>query len=226
MRELLVIDFINKLVGYFIRPANQPMLWIDSIITKRRQSCTTSVALNSAYSLALVVLSTWAITLRPHSDILKISIYVLALYALVATETEAVWKGVLLAAHRPAMIYKRFKAVDRTPPSSKSLFLGVGGFGCTILCFASLAFFLYISKLAQYKGVNCIGNPGLACWWQFFYFSATTITTIGLSDIRPMSLLAQALALLELALGLFFVAFVFATFISLQASRASNPTLK
>jgi hypothetical protein len=214
-----MIDFINKQVGYFIRPAVQPMLWIDYLIAKFKRTFTTSVALNSVYSFGLVALSTWGITLQPHSVFVSIPLHVVLLYVLIATETEAVWKGVLLASGRPAMIFNRTPGDDRMLPSPKSLFLGVGGYGCTILCFASLAFFLHVSKLAEYSGIKCASGLNFACWWQFFYFSATTITTIGLSDIRPASLLSQALALLEIALGLFFLVFVFGTFISIQTMR-------
>jgi hypothetical protein len=212
-----MIDLINKHVGYFIRPANQPMLWIDCLIARFKPGFTTSAALNSVYSFGLVILATWGTTLQPHSVSIAISLHVAVLYLLIAIETEAVWKGVLLASGRAALIYSRTSAHDRMPPSPKSLFLAVGGFGCTILCFASLAFFLHVSKLAGYSGVKCASGLNVTCWWEFFYFSATTITTIGLSDIRPISPLSQGLALLELALGLFFVVFVFATFISLQA---------
>jgi hypothetical protein len=214
-----MIDFINRQVGRFIRPANQPMLWIDCLIARFKPTFTTSAALNSVYSFGLVALSTWAVTLQPQRLLVAIPLDVMLLYILTATETEAVWKGVLLASGRPAKILRRTPGDDdRIPPSPKSLFLGVGGYGCTILCFASLAFLLHASRLAEYSGVKCASGLNFRCWWEFFYFSATTITTIGLSDIRPASPLPQALALIEIALGLFFVVFVFATFVSIQAA--------
>jgi hypothetical protein len=212
-----MIDAINRLIGYFVRPANQPKLWIDRAVRRFRPRFRTSIAANSVYSFGLIALAGWASTLRPTQSFQAIVLDIVILYLLVATEAEAVWKGVLLASRRPAMIYDRMPSDDRIIPSPKSLFLGVGGFGCTILCFASTAFFLHVKAFAHYNDVPCAAT-NLRSWWDFFYFSATTITTIGLSPIHPADPLSQALALVEIALGLFFVIFVFAAFVSLHTA--------
>ena len=47
-----MIDAINRYIAYFVRPANQPILWLDQVIRRCKPTFQTSVALNLSYSLA------------------------------------------------------------------------------------------------------------------------------------------------------------------------------
>src|SRR5207249_1739223 len=69
--------------------------------------------------------------------------------------------------------------------------------------------------------------PSLAVG-EFFFFSLTTITTVGLSPIHPVSALAEFLVSLELVLGLVLIVGVFGVFVAqhghmLEDSSATQP---
>lgn len=89
------------------------------------------------------------------------------------------------------------------------------GYVVTIFLFTGIYFALY----------RCCGNevmfqevPAENQLWAFFYFSVTTITTIGLSNIKPFSLPSQVVVAVELLLGVFWIVIYFAVAMSsLQA---------
>jgi hypothetical protein len=48
------------------------------------------------------------------------------------------------------------------------------------------------------------GDPSYASglWWRMLYFSATTITTLGLGDLTPVSQTARTLVTVEALMGI------------------------
>jgi hypothetical protein len=82
------------------------------------------------------------------------------------------------------------------------------GYGLTAFCFAGVYAALYRVNPAWFS-VPIGFHPTM---WDFIYFSLTTITTIGLSDIKPMSsaFAPQAAVSVELIVGVFWVVIYFA----------------
>ena len=55
-------------------------------------------------------------------------------------------------------------------------------------------------------------------WERWFYFSFTTLTTVGYGDITPLARAARALAMLEALIGQLFPAIILARLVTLQTS--------
>jgi hypothetical protein len=82
------------------------------------------------------------------------------------------------------------------------------GYGFTVFCFAGVYAALYRVHPASFSFPQ---NLHLTMW-DFIYFSLTTITTVGLSDIKPAShaIAPQVAVSAELAVGVFWVVIYFA----------------
>jgi Ion channel len=82
------------------------------------------------------------------------------------------------------------------------------GYGFTAFCFAGVYAALYRIDPANFS-ISVNGHPTM---WDFIYFSLTTITTIGLSDIKPAfgKFAPQAVVSTELIVGIFWVVIYFA----------------
>jgi Ion channel len=82
------------------------------------------------------------------------------------------------------------------------------GYGLTAFCFAGVYAALYRINPARFSIPGGL-HPTM---WDFIYFSLTTITTIGLSDIKPASnaFAPQAAVSAELIVGVFWVVIYFA----------------
>ncbi|WP_413470539.1 ion channel [Teredinibacter turnerae] len=59
-------------------------------------------------------------------------------------------------------------------------------------------------------------------YWEFLFYSASTITTLGYSEIKPTNIWSQIISLTELYMGMFIVIFVFGNFISLYMNKLLN----
>lgn len=64
-------------------------------------------------------------------------------------------------------------------------------------------------------------HEGLSLW-DFFYYSAVTITTLGYGDIRPISGIARLLSVIEVLIGIALLAIYVGVTISVLNSRRRN----
>jgi hypothetical protein len=73
---------------------------------------------------------------------------------------------------------------------------------------------LELKALAEAEDGEPVAAPGLLL--RMFYFSASTVTTLGIGDIQPITPLARTLVTLEAIFGLVFIGL----FLNALAQRA------
>jgi hypothetical protein len=81
--------------------------------------------------------------------------------------------------------------------------------------------FAYLFNAAQvlWSG-SFAGSTGTdQSWFELLYLSFTTLTSLGLSDIVPVGDHARSLVMVEMVVGVFYVALVVARLVGLGASR-------
>ncbi len=121
---------------------------------------------------------------------------------------------------RPAMLF-----YQEIKPLLRAMWAGLAsfaiGYGFTIIVFAGFYMALYRLN-PNFFQIPCGIHAHLV--WGFIYFSVTTITTVGLSEIKPGSamLLPQALVSAELIVGIFWVVVYFAVAMTLLQAYAKR----
>ena len=95
------------------------------------------------------------------------------------------------------------------------------GYGLTTLLFAGFYAALYQANPLSFHNAEADWHPSV---WDFIYFSVTTITTVGLSDLKPEHdfFWPQACVSLELIAGIFWVVVYFALAMSLLQTYARD----
>jgi hypothetical protein len=77
------------------------------------------------------------------------------------------------------------------------------------MAFATLDFILEGLAPGSFSGIHArtITDRG---WWQFFYFSLTTLSTVGYGDIVPLTMRARSFVVIEQLVAVFYVAILIA----------------
>jgi hypothetical protein len=73
------------------------------------------------------------------------------------------------------------------------------------MAFGTLYFMLELMQPGSFTGIK-VGVAGERPWWQFFYFSFTTLSTVGYGDIVPATMRARSFAIIQQLVGVFYVA--------------------
>lgn len=74
------------------------------------------------------------------------------------------------------------------------------------MAFGTLYFILELMQPGSFTGVHVVLHNGERPWWQFFYFSFTTLSTVGYGDIVPATARARSFVIIEQLLAIFYVA--------------------
>ncbi len=73
------------------------------------------------------------------------------------------------------------------------------------MAFATLYFILESLQPGSFSGVRLVAIEDRP-WWQFFYFSCSTLSTVGFGDIVPVTLRARSFVVIEQLVAVFYVA--------------------
>src|SRR5271170_2931824 len=77
------------------------------------------------------------------------------------------------------------------------------------MAFATLDFMLESLAPGSFSDVH-VKSMGDRGWWQFFYFSFTTLSTVGYGDIVPLTMRARSFVIIEQLVAVFYVAILIA----------------
>jgi len=107
-------------------------------------------------------------------------------------------------------------------PTTRHRILGaVAAYLLIGLVFANVYRFLAVVDAQALQGTRWA--PGGENLFVFFYFSMTTLTTLGYGDILPVSLGARAVASLEALIGPLYLAILIARLVSLEVTARASP---
>ncbi|HMD53690.1 MAG TPA: potassium channel family protein [Phycisphaerae bacterium] len=77
------------------------------------------------------------------------------------------------------------------------------------MCFATIYTIQILASHGAFNGVNTL-DPADRPWEDMFYFSFTTLSTVGYGDITPVGHSARAVCIVEMLTGTFYVAILIA----------------
>jgi hypothetical protein len=87
------------------------------------------------------------------------------------------------------------------------------------MAFATLYFLLELRHPGSFTGVR-LGVPGERPWWQFFYFSCTTFSTVGYGDIVPATMRARSFTIIQQLVAVFYVAILISRLTGMYTSTS------
>ncbi len=213
-----------QLASLLIRPIAWPGWGIEYLIHLKHPGWQFSTYTSIPYFLSLFVLATSGVIYLP------LPFAWIAFYPLAAAFLLATWLSIAIALGRRGSAYHLLREMARRDYSvpeapmlnnPRSVFGAGCAFAYSAYSFGLLFLMIFRTYPTSFNGIIDGGRLWVA--WQFQYFSAATITTIGYGDIHPTSFLSQAGVVLEAAAGIFYVVFLFAAIVSHHVGRLNNP---
>lgn len=214
-------DKISFWLRIFVFPISLIPLLIEIIIQRFKDEWEVSPFILTGYFIFLAAFSSYALLYMNKLW------WIFGAYIMTAMLIESLWKCVLISLGFQAIMYPRFKLFGykikrrdkrRRLLTPTALYMGAVAYGYTVYYFAFINLLIY--KMAPFDSFHGVSDScGIELLWRFVYYSAVTITTLGYGDIYPSSFFTQAATLFELAFGIFFVVFLFGTFISYHVNR-------
>ena len=180
---------------------------------------------------------------RAVVGVVQMGVVLIAAWAVRATPVLS-WVAIVLGA--PAMMLTVAEAIS---PSTDAIVLASAGFHVPFYFFVSYAMVRYLFHdekvtrdelyatgaaftvvawaFAYIYAATQVAWPGSfsgtesteQSWFELLYLSFTTLTSLGLSDIVPVLDHARSLVMVEMVVGVFYVALVVARLVGLGASR-------
>jgi hypothetical protein len=77
------------------------------------------------------------------------------------------------------------------------------------MAFGTIDYILESLEPGSFSGVHVLAASDRG-WWQFFYFSFTTLSTVGYGDIVPVTMRARSFVIIEQLVAVFYVAILIA----------------
>jgi hypothetical protein len=211
-----LIDIMTFVLGIINYPIDFPVMILEEIIRRFRPRWEWTPFTLTGWYLSLTIFVSYIIIFMDNLWWLSLGVYVMT-----AMEFQASWKCILIALGRPAIMYpklvgltKRKRTVGgRKLLTKESFYMGMVAYGFSVYYFAFIYSFIYkLWPLDSFHGITEMS--GFRRLWAFIYYSTVTITTLGYGEIYPKSFFARLFVMFELAMGIFFVVFLFAIFVS------------
>ena len=89
------------------------------------------------------------------------------------------------------------------------------------MAFGTLYFMLELHHPASFTGIHT-EVAGERPWWQFFYFSFTTLSTVGYGDIVPATMRARSFTIIEQLVAIFYVAILISRLTGMYTSSSKS----
>jgi hypothetical protein len=129
-----------------------------------------------------------------------------------------IWFGVVFL-FQVAITYVLLRFIFRTERVNRDvLYAGITAY--LLIAYSFIPLYNLIESFAPGSFVTSTGAELI--WQRFLYYSMATITTVGYGDIVPVSAWAQALAGMEAAIGVLYVAILMGRLVGLYAHERSG----
>jgi hypothetical protein len=92
------------------------------------------------------------------------------------------------------------------------------------MAFGTLYLILELLVPGSFSGVRIASHSGERPWWQFFYFSFTTLSTVGYGDIAPTTMRARSFVIIEQLVAVFYVAILISRLTGMYTSSSKPRT--
>jgi hypothetical protein len=179
-------------------------------------------ALFGIVQMAIVFLALWSVRRTPAlawvSLVLGVPSMVLAVAEAVFTDSTAV---ILASAafHVPFYFYVSYAMIrylfHDELVTRDELYATVAAFTVVAWGFAYLFWGIQALEPDAFSGTG----DGARSWFELLYLSFTVLTTLGLSDVAPVSDQARSVVMVEQVVGVMYVAHVVARLVALLARR-------
>jgi len=150
------------------------------------------------------------------------------LYILTMMELVALGISLMLAISRPGRIQTfMLEIAQRHRPNQlisvnvPAVYGSLVALGYAVWYFACVALYMHRHFAGFYSGVEARG-PGLPLFWQFLYFSFTTVTTLG-GHVQPATFPSELLVANEVCVGIFFFLFLLTAIVSRYLDELRQP---
>ncbi len=180
-------------------------------------------AVLGVFGMGLVLIAIWAVRLTP---VLRWVAVLLGAPAMVLTVLEALWPTtdwiVLTSAlwHAPFYFYVSYAMIqylfhdDRVTRDE----LYATGAAFTVVAWG----FAYVFSGFQVVWPGSFAGPADVGWYELLFLSFSNLTSVGLSDVLPVLEHARSVVMVEMVVGVLYVALVVARMVGLTVARASG----
>jgi Ion channel len=182
-------------------------------------------AVAGVVQMAVVLIAVWAVRRTPALSWVAVTLGgpAMVLAILEAVDPDAGWIVLMSAAfHVPFYLFVSYAMVRYLFHDDKVTRdeLYATGAAFTVVAWA----FAYVFAAAQVVWPGSFaGSQGTdQSWFELLYLSFTTLTSLGLSDIVPVQDHARSLVMVEMVVGVFYVALVVARLVGLGATRRAR----
>jgi len=172
--------------------------------------------------MGVVLIAVWAVRRTPALSWVALTLGgpAMVFTILEAIEPDVDWIVVLSAAfHVPFYFFVSYAMVRYLFHDDKVTRDELYATGAAFTVVAWAFAYIYAAAQVAWPGSFAGTGEGEQSWFELLYLSFTTLTSLGLSDIVPVLDHARSLVMVEMVVGVFYVALVVARLVGLGASR-------
>jgi hypothetical protein len=172
--------------------------------------------------MAVVLIAVWAVRRTPALSWVAVTLGgpAMVFTILEALDPDLGWVVLLSAAfHAPFYLYVSYAMVRYLFHDDKVTRDELYATGAAFTVVAWAFAYLYAAAQVIWPGSFTGTGGDDQTWFELLYLSFTTLTSLGLSDVVPVLDHARSLVMVEMVVGVFYVALVVARLVGLGAAR-------